>query len=324
MAKYNPNPFTNANNLGGTSITAANKANALAAGVPANFFVANPDYLGGANIRGSGGYTRYNSIQLELRRRYANGFQFNTNYVYGKGYDSQRFSFRKPRLDVRQTGGTGEVTHALKGNLVFDLPFGRGHHFMADAGPVMDRIIGGWQLNMNFRIQSGRMLDFGNVRMIGFDEKELQDMFNLRIDANRRVYMLPESLINESLKAFSVSATSASGYGSLGAPSGKYFAPASGPDCIESIAQGYGDCGTRTLIVRGPMFQEHDMSLVKAVAIKGRVKAEFRIEALNVFNNVNFTPVTGVSSTQLTGYELSGLTGINSARVIQLVTRINF
>jgi Carboxypeptidase regulatory-like domain/TonB-dependent Receptor Plug Domain len=324
MAKFNPNPFTNANNLGGTAVTAANKANALAAGIPANFFLANPDYTGGASIRGNGGYTRFNSMQLELRRRYANGFQFNGNYVYGIGIDSQRFSFRKPRLDVRQTGGGGEVTHALKGNIVFDLPFGRGHHFMADAGPVMDRIVGGWQLNMNFRMQTGRLIDFGNVRMIGFNEKDLQEMFKLRIDANNRVYMLPADLINESIKAFSVSATSATGYGSLGAPSGKYFAPASGPDCIESIAQGYGDCGERTLVVRGPVLKESDMSLVKSVAIKGNMKAEFRIEALNVFNNVNFTPIAGVGSTTLTGYELSGLTSINNARVIQLVTRFNW
>ena len=39
-------------------------------------------------------------------------------------------------------------------------------------------------------------------------------------------------------------------------PTGRYFAPANGPDCIE-IDNGadYGDCGMRSLVVTGPMFQ---------------------------------------------------------------------
>ena len=45
--------------------------------------------------------------------------------------------------------------------------------------------------------------------------------------------MLPQDIIDNTVKAFSVSATSASGYGKLGAPTGRYLAPANGPDCIE-------------------------------------------------------------------------------------------
>ena len=55
--------------------------------------------------------------------------------------------------------------------------------------------------------------------------------------------MLPQDVIDDTIKAFSVSATSPTGYGALGAPSGRYFAPANGPDCIETISNDYGDCG---------------------------------------------------------------------------------
>jgi hypothetical protein len=323
LAKFNPNPFTAAGNLAGSGAAAAQRSNALAAGLPANFFFVNPDYLGAANITGNGGFTRYNSVQMELRRRLANGFQFQANYVFGYGFTSQRYSFRVPRLEVRSTGNGGEVTHALKGNLVLDLPFGRGRRFLNGAGEVLDRIVGGWQFNVNFRVQSGRLVDLGNVRMVGFDKDALRSMFKLRKDATNRIYFLPENLINETIKAFSVSATTATGYGALGAPSGMYFAPANGPDCIESINGSYGDCGTRELIVRGPMVKEADMSLVKSLQIIGRLRAEFRVEALNVFNNVNITPVGGLSST-LTNYESTGLTGINTSRVVQLVSRITW
>ena len=180
---------------------------------------------------------------------------------------------------------------------------------------------------MNTRLQSGRLIDLGNVRMVGFNEKELRSMYKLRHDSTDgidRLYTLPADLINESIKAFSVSATSATGYGSLGAPSGKYFAPANGPDCMEQIANAYGDCGVRTLIVQGPVLKETDLSIVKTVKLFGRVRGEFHVEALNVFNNINFVPVDGTGSTQLTGYEVSALTGINAARVVQLVSRITW
>ena len=44
------------------------QANAINAGLPANFFRANPDALGGANVTGNGGYTKYNAMQVEYVR----------------------------------------------------------------------------------------------------------------------------------------------------------------------------------------------------------------------------------------------------------------
>jgi len=76
--------------------------------------------------------------------------------------------------------------------------------------------------------------------------------------------------------------------------------------------------------VQGPILKETDLSIVKTVKIFRKVRGEFHIEALNVFNNVNFVPVDGTGSTTLTGYEVSALTGINAARVVQLVSRITW
>ena len=145
-------------------------------------------------------------------------------------------------------------------------------------------------------MQSGRLLDLGNVRLVGMDEKELQQAFKLRIDDQQRVFMLPQDIIDNTFKAFSVSATSATGYSSNGPPSGRYIAPADSFDCIESI-RGEGKCGMQSLIVQGPLFQQHDLSIVKRIAIAGQVNAEFRLDALNVFDNVNFSPVSGITVT---------------------------
>jgi hypothetical protein len=135
--------------------------------------------------------------------------------------------------------------------------------------------------------------------------------------------MWPQAIIDETIKAFSLSSTSTTGYGALGPPSGQYFAPANGPDCIE-VAPGFGDCGVGDLVLTGPIVKQFDLAVSKRIALFGSANLELRAEALNVFNNVNFVPEDGIGSTTLTGWEVDGLTGTNVARVVQLIGRINF
>jgi len=320
MAAYDSDVFAWASAL---DSTAGNRANALAAGLASNFLLANPNKLGGVNVTGNGNYTNYHSMQVELRRRMSSGLQFNTSYVFGRGYQSDFYSLRVPSLESLDDGGEGSVTHAIKGNWVYELPIGQGRRFASNAGPVLDRIIGGWQIAGTALLRSGAIVNFGNVRMVGFDINDLKDMYFFRKDAEGRVTMLPEDVIENSIKAFSVSASSATGYSSQGPPEGRYFAPANGPDCIETINNNYGDCGARVIEIDAPWVRNMDLSIVKLVPITGRVRAEFRIEMLNAFDVVNFNPNTGVGSTTGTGYEVTGLTG-TSARIIQLVSRVSW
>jgi hypothetical protein len=165
---------------------------------------------------------------------------------------------------------------------------------------------------------------------VGFDAGDLQDMFELRMDNGRRVWTLPQDVIDNTVRAFSVSATSPTGYGALGAPQGRYFAPPNGPNCIE-IAQaditeqltGFGDCGVRTAVARGPLFKLVDLSVAKLIPLVGSVRAELRFELLNAFNWANFVPVTGIGADP-TDYEVTGLTGGTTSRVVQIVSRITW
>jgi hypothetical protein len=320
LAAFNPNVFTWATNLDGTQ---PRISNALAAGLAPNFLVANPDKLGGVNVTGNGNFTKYNSMQVELRRRMANGLQFNTSYVYGRGYQSDFYSFRVPTVWSLDTGTEGGVTHAIKGNWVYEVPVGQGRRFASNAGAVMDRLVGGWQVAGTFLLRSGALVNFGNIRMVGFDVNDLKEMYFFRKDADGIVTMLPDDVITNTVRAFSVSATSATGYSSLGAPEGRYFAPANGPDCIETINNGYGDCGTRDVEIDAPWVKNVDLSIVKLVPIAGRVRAEVRFELLNAFNLVNFSPVDDLGD-ERDDFEVTGLTGLTNARVTQLVFRVSW
>ncbi|HXT32501.1 MAG TPA: TonB-dependent receptor [Vicinamibacterales bacterium] len=327
LARQNPNPFGMVANGDDTGLLDIGtfRSNALAAGLPFNFFVANPDLLGGANLTTNNGRTNYNSLQIELRRRLSQGLQFQGSYVFGKALTSTFETFRRPTFLTRDTGGEGDLTHQLKANVVYDLPFGRGRRFGGNAGGVVERLIGGWQLGLTSIIRSGQLVDFGNVRLVGMARADVENMFKLRFDdAGHTVWMLPQDVIDNTIKAFSVSATSPTGYSNLGVPEGRYFAPANGPDCLEpDNGADYGDCGTRELVVTGPTFQQHDIRISKRTPIVGRVNFEFAAELLNAFNHPNFVPVAGIGN-DIANYEVTGLTGTNTARVIQFVTRINW
>ena len=64
--------------------------------------------------------------------------------------------------------------------------------------------------------------------------------------------------------------------------------------------------------------------MAKRTPIVGRVNVEFSAEMLNVLNKANFVPDATFSGSTLSGYLVTGLTGTNQSRVVQLVSRINW
>ena len=84
-------------------------ANAALAGIPANFFVSNPQVAGTFVTRSAAG-TYYHSFTLDLRRRLSRGLQMDVNYTYGISYGTTLQDLHFDRLYFQQTG----VPHAVK------------------------------------------------------------------------------------------------------------------------------------------------------------------------------------------------------------------
>src|SRR6185295_9836283 len=182
LARFNPNPYAAVDAL---DADAAARARAIAAGLPPNFILANPDLLGGSNIVENETRTMYNSMALEFRRRSVSGLGFATSYVLGHADNSRFLSLRRESPMVRNDGAEGDVTQAFKANVVYELPFGHGKQFGAGVNGAVDRIIGGWQVAGSARVQSGQLVDLGNVRLVGMTPKELSKMFKIRIEIGR-------------------------------------------------------------------------------------------------------------------------------------------
>jgi Carboxypeptidase regulatory-like domain len=274
--------------------------NGVGAGFAPNFFVVNPT----VGLLGAGSQsvtlttndvdTWYDAMQLELRRRFSGGLLLQMNYTWSKSltnlYASSQSSLGQP-LTLRGENEALEryrapqdLEHSFKANWIYELPFGRGKWLLEGANGLTNHLVGGWEWHGTARVQSGRPFALGNVQLVGMDVKELQQAVDARKQPNRTVTFLPDDIILNTRRAFSVSATGA-GFGALGAPTGRYIAPANSNGCVQAFT---GQCGFANLILEGPRFVRFDMSLVKKIRFTERTNIEFRLEVLNAFNNINF------------------------------------
>lgn len=278
--------------------------NAAAAGLPANFFIVNPGKLGGASLTTNDVNTWYDALQFEVRRRFSGGLLLQANYTWSKSLSnffassqtvlSQPLTQRAENEALEKYRAPQDLEHTFKVNWIYELPFGRGRMLFRDANGLTDRLIGGWEVHGTGRVQSGRPFALGNVQLVGMTVAELQEAVDARRLPNRRVHWLPDDILLNTQRAFSVvtrgPATAANpnaplGYSALGVPEGRYIAPNNSNGCLQAFS---GQCGFANLILEGPRFVRFDLSLVKKIRFTENTNLELRAEFLNAFNNINF------------------------------------
>jgi hypothetical protein len=136
-------------------------------------FLPNPN-SGVVNLTTNAGRMRYNALQAEVRRRFAGGLYFQANYTFQKiltdvaddGINQTRVS---PYLDIANrrldyARAAYDTTHIINFNTLYELPFGRGRYFLGNAGGVLDRLIGGWQITSIVQFASGPPLSILDPR----------------------------------------------------------------------------------------------------------------------------------------------------------------
>jgi hypothetical protein len=284
-------------------------ANAAAAGLPANFFIANPSIAQASSyLEANGGNTKYHALQIELRRRMSQGLLVQGSYHLVLSRSS--WDYNSLREDWYYYN-SGPRSHAIKFNWVYELPFGQGRRFGSGVSRWMDRLIGGWEVDGVGRIQSGSVFNYGGYRLVGMTEDEFRKMFKFYhrpdADGKDRIYMFPEDVVQNSILAlYTASASTVSGYsGAL--PTGRYLAPASGPDCVSYIVKrNYIRCpGTaETRYIKGPWYWKVDMGFVKRIAVVKKMRIDARMDLYNIFNTVNFNATSSMGSS-LSNWEVT-------------------
>jgi len=100
------------------------------------------------------GWSKYNSLQLELIKRLSAGLDFSVAYTWEK--TMQALSYLNPTdSQLAPVISPFDVPQQLKLSSVWYLPFGRGKHFGSSAGPLTERLLGGWSISATARLQQG-------------------------------------------------------------------------------------------------------------------------------------------------------------------------
>ncbi len=326
LGQYEPDPEDAANDLHASTVF---RQNAVNAGLPANFFVMNPA-VGAGNITRSLAGTKYDSMQLELRRRLAQGLLVNVNYTYSRRLGSSLQTLRLDRVYLKGQGNERDVPHSFKMQWAYDLPIGRGRRFGGGMNRWVDAVVGNWQWSGTGRVHR-ELYTLGSVKLFGMTRDELQKAFQIRTvrgdDGTITVFSFPQDIIDNTRRAFNTDPTSPTGYSADGAPTGRYIGPASDPSCIALYA---GDCGApKQLLLLSPLESRFDMSIKKRFPFGRKANVEVALDVLNVFDNINFThsaaPGGGADTFRVTGaYTDINTTFDPGGRVGQLSWRISW
>ncbi|MGH9411414.1 MAG: TonB-dependent receptor domain-containing protein [Vicinamibacterales bacterium] len=273
------------------------RANAAAAGMPANFWVLNPNVLGD-NLRTAIGSQTYHTIQLLLNHRLSNGLSFGVNYAYQVQHVSQVDSLFRPIATLRSANAP---PHALKVLTNYEIPVGHGQRFGDNMNRWLDGIVGNWQVNLTGRVETGRLWDIGDVKLVNLSLSDLQKEFNYYLNpTDAFVYDLPQDLIANTVKAWTIDVTSPTGHplcnpnGSNAAtcggpdPTKPYIAPPSDASCTTVVT---GDCNTRQQLLKAPIFTRFDFSAKKRFPFAKHGSFDLELDFLNVFNAIDYNSV---------------------------------
>jgi hypothetical protein len=335
LDQYFPGPYNIAANLW-TGNNGVWRTNAAAAGLARNFWVMNP-LVDDADVRTARGGGYYHSLQIDVRRRLSRGLVVQGSYTYAKRWDlwvaNSDFHNDYENLycaNIVQGAGTPDaptlnntcIPHALKFLWNYQIPVGRGKRYGTDMNKWLDGAIGNWEFSGLGRLQIQRFRLTNNVMLVGMTHDEAQELFKqTRITTDAAgvttVWNMPEEVVTNTRRAFTTSPTSATGYPAGEAPTGRYFAPAVGPDCFGLTPN---DCGD-DMFFDSPWFSEWDFKFVKRFPFGRKASVDFSVDVFNVFNKSNltrnYTPSNSANVFRMTAQQ-------TGARIGQLVWRVNF
>ena len=146
----------------------ANPLNEVAPGRYTNLQAAKPySRFGGITLYQNLGKTWFNALQFKLERRFVEGLSFTTSYSFGKhlidGVGSAVWDGIVPFAPEGYNRGRSafDRKHILTINSVYELPVGKGRRYLASAHPIVNGILGGWQLSGIYNFTSGSPLSIG-------------------------------------------------------------------------------------------------------------------------------------------------------------------
>lgn len=282
-----------------------------------------PQYSGIAAMMAPDGYNRYNAGQLRVEKRYSQGLNLIAAYTYSKNMVSEGLGALVANTLGPTSGGTkgvgriawvpgaagggaadgfthtnaddyddrkrydalapDDTPHVLNLAATYELPIGRGKHFLSGHG-FAEKVFGGWKVSQNWNFQSGVPLSF-TCPYNGVYSKYCNAVGDLsagrgsKTKAEREAQWFNPAALQPTW-GLDPNLNYALANGVY--PNGAAF----NPDTVNSYWV-YGNSGLRPPSGRGPGFWNVDASLTKEWTIKESRHLSFRYDALNTLNHQN-------------------------------------
>ena len=287
-------------------------------------FLANPATGAIDFLFNDAGYS-YNSLQVEVRRRFVNGFYLQANYTFSKNLTNAVGTGQtlfEPYLDnnnkhLDYQRADYDDTHVFNLNGIYQLPFGKNKMFLNHGG-WMDRVFGGFELSGLMSWTSGAPITFvdtrGTLNRTGRSGRQtaLTNLTNDQIraltgifESNGKIYYINPSVVNP-----------ATGRASEG-----FGATPFGGQVFFNVNPGQTGNLTRH-VIDGPGYFNINAALLKTIRIGEKSRLQLRAEAFNLLNNVNFAPATQFANINSTLF--GQITGAFPSREMQFAARFEF
>ena len=275
------------------------------------FFQKYPQY-GVLNVLDSNDISRYNALEVIMKRRITGGIGFQFSYTLAKSEDTRSFDpvfttagrgsnqsssstpFDNNNRRLNYAPSDFDRRHALQGTYVVELPFGRGRKFGSEAPRAVDLILGGWQVAGTLNLASGRP-------------------FTVYSEANTlsNAVVTPANCNNCSRSMGSIFQEQGTNYYFTAAQRAQFSNPAPGE---------FSNVGRNYFI--GPKQFQTDISLSKKFGFTETTNFEVRVDARNLTNTPSFGfPVTSYNTSS---FGFIGGSTVSNARRIQFSGKFNF
>jgi hypothetical protein len=243
-----------------------------------------------------------------VREQMKNGLMFQVNYTWSHSMDdsglAQEYVFFNPTdgFNFRRdyTNSYFDRRNVVTGFFVYDLPFGGKGRFR--TGNFLDKIIGGWQLSSAITASSGlpqKVYNFNSCAELGdgyLTQCAAWVPTSTAASAHFSVHHMPDGTINV--------------YGNPSAVSAAFRAPL------------FSDTRLGGTPIVGFGRWNVDSALTKTTKITERVSFGLTLQAINVFNHMEFSDPTPDLSNTTTFGQTS--TQYNTPRYLSIGGRIDF
>jgi hypothetical protein len=244
-------------------------------------------------------HTSSNSLQVGVHKQYGHGLAFGAEYQWIRVLGTESIENPSGATPGDSYGPIGGLApQSLTVNYSYLLPFGKGQTFLSNSSSLVDHLIGGWQISGISTFQSGQPFS------VTCDPGSLQGEVCGRANVVSGVSLYPAHKTNA-----------------------EWFNPAAfvAPSNYSVGAVTYDPYGTSGYdMLRGPRFQDWDMSLQKTLLFAGHYRVLLRADSFNVFNHPTFgTPNNDISNSSAIG-QITSTASKYEPRTVELGAKLSF